>query len=318
MTSKEKYRTYCKDNDHINIFQQPWWLDAVCGEENWDVCIAEEQGMLCGVLPYCRKKKLFFSYIIMPHLTLYFNPILHNPYTDDIIKKQSFEKKIIDKLINQLPQHDWINLQVNRLISWQPFYWKGFQQTTRYVYTIKDIVPSKNDLLKSFSKSARRQIRKAENDIHIQQGLSIEQFYKISKKTFDRQNKRYPFSFDFCQKLMIACKKNNKGEILYATDRENNIHAVLWFVWDKHELYFLSGGGDPKYRNSGAKFLIYQEAIMLAAEKKLQINCSGSMIENIAYVFRQLGASPSPIHSLYKINSSILRWSFFLIGKKPY
>ncbi len=317
MTSKEKYRTYCKDNDHINIFQQPWWLDAVCGEENWDVCIAEEQGILCGVLPYWRKKKLFFSYITMPHLTLYFNPILHNPYTHDIIKKQSFEKKIIYKLIDQLPQHDWINLQANRLISWQPFYWKGFQQTTRYAYGIESPEADEQKLIQSFSKNVRKEIKKCKQEIEVKKGLCPESFMLLVNKTFSRQNKKSPVSLQLLKIIKQTCLTHQCGDIWYAIDESGSVHCASWVVWDQHILYFLISSGDPAYRKSGAKFLLYMRMIQLAAEKGLQVSCSGSMIENIAYVFRQLGAQPKPYHSIFRVCSFCLKSYFFITGKKP-
>ena len=31
MNSKERYIEFCKNNPNICIYDQPWWLDAVCG-----------------------------------------------------------------------------------------------------------------------------------------------------------------------------------------------------------------------------------------------------------------------------------------------
>ena len=41
--NKGKYIKLCHDND-IPLFSQHYWLDAVCGEEHWDVIIIEENG----------------------------------------------------------------------------------------------------------------------------------------------------------------------------------------------------------------------------------------------------------------------------------
>ncbi len=42
-TGKEKYHVLCKSCD-TTIFQEPWWLDAVCGEYNWSVALYESRG----------------------------------------------------------------------------------------------------------------------------------------------------------------------------------------------------------------------------------------------------------------------------------
>lgn len=46
MGNKSKYRNLCAVEKNIPIFSQDWWLDAVCGEENWDVIIIEKGGII--------------------------------------------------------------------------------------------------------------------------------------------------------------------------------------------------------------------------------------------------------------------------------
>ena len=40
-SNKEKYKELCKAND-VPLFSQYYWLDAVCGSNNWDVIVVEE------------------------------------------------------------------------------------------------------------------------------------------------------------------------------------------------------------------------------------------------------------------------------------
>jgi len=39
LTDKELYREFCQVEDNIPIFSKDWWMDAVCGEDNWDVIL---------------------------------------------------------------------------------------------------------------------------------------------------------------------------------------------------------------------------------------------------------------------------------------
>ena len=39
MNNKILYDKFCDDNKDILIFYQPWWLDTVCGSNNWDVLL---------------------------------------------------------------------------------------------------------------------------------------------------------------------------------------------------------------------------------------------------------------------------------------
>jgi hypothetical protein len=115
-----------------------------------------------------------------------------------------------------------------------------------------------------------------------------------------------------CERLISTARENDSGEVFYAEDNQGNIHTVLFVVWDSKYLYFLIGGGKPKFRNSGSKFLLYQELIFWAAEKHLNVDCSGSMVESICYFFKQFGAVPVPYHSISKVNSWLLKVYFAL------
>ena len=69
MNSKEKYRTFCLKNKSVPIFHKDWWLDAVCGVDNWDVILAENKNNeIIAVLPFCIQKKIF-KYIKQPIYT---------------------------------------------------------------------------------------------------------------------------------------------------------------------------------------------------------------------------------------------------------
>ena len=51
LTAKKQWREMCQSDPNIHIFMRDWWLDAVCGEDNWD-CIIEyfEDSYRRGVL----------------------------------------------------------------------------------------------------------------------------------------------------------------------------------------------------------------------------------------------------------------------------
>ena len=50
MTKKEKYQELCKYEKSIPIFSKDWWMDAVCGEDNWDVLLVEGGGANCSFI----------------------------------------------------------------------------------------------------------------------------------------------------------------------------------------------------------------------------------------------------------------------------
>ena len=61
MTNKEQYEEFCKVEKNIPIFSQDWWLDAVCGSDNWNVALVEKGGHIMASMPYFFKKKAIFE-----------------------------------------------------------------------------------------------------------------------------------------------------------------------------------------------------------------------------------------------------------------
>ena len=46
MTNKERYQQLCDAEPSICVYDQPWWMDAVCGADNWDVLLYEKNGSI--------------------------------------------------------------------------------------------------------------------------------------------------------------------------------------------------------------------------------------------------------------------------------
>ena len=44
MSNKSKYRNLCTKEKTTPIFSKDLWMDAVCGENNWDVLLVERGG----------------------------------------------------------------------------------------------------------------------------------------------------------------------------------------------------------------------------------------------------------------------------------
>ena len=165
MTNKEKYNIFCQSEKDMPIFSKPYWLDALCGVENWDVILLEEQGEIIASMPYYFKLEWGFSIIKMPILTQKLGPFIKYPMNQSYSKKLSFEKKILTKIIIELPKFHSFNQNFNySQKNWLPFFWKKFKQTTRYTYVIDDLT-NLNEIYSNFDRSKKKNIKKAEKII---------------------------------------------------------------------------------------------------------------------------------------------------------
>jgi hypothetical protein len=69
MTDRENYREFCKKEKNIPIFSKDWWLDSVCGYDNWKVIVIEKGGNIFATMPYVTRKKYGLMIVSEPILT---------------------------------------------------------------------------------------------------------------------------------------------------------------------------------------------------------------------------------------------------------
>ncbi len=313
MTDKQKYREFCKSEPNIPIFSKDWWLDSVCGENDWDVVLFEKGGEIWASLPYQKIKRAIFKIISMPKLTQTMGVYIKYPAKQKYYKKLSWEKEVIENLILNLPKVDYFLQNFDHSITnWLPFYWAGFEQTTRYTYIIENI--SIEELEKNFETDIRRRRRKAyEIGIEIIESEDIEEFYRLNMMTFARQKIKIPYTFEFIRNLYINCKKHNAVRMYFAK-YEGKVIAANFLVYDKNTVYYLMGGIEPSKKDLGAMDAIQFESIKFALESRRRFDFEGSMIESIEKYFRSFGAVQKPYYMITKSNSIL--FSFALMVRK--
>ncbi len=295
---KNKYREWSKVHK-LPLFAQGWWLDAM--SDDWDVCLVERGGEIFAALPYVLRKK----WQIIPIIgdapwTKGSGPYFNYPIGQKHHTKLSFEKEMIEELIAQLPFFIKFQMTTPKVFTnWQPFFWKGFKQTTRYTYEIPDC-SYPDTLFLQFDDHIRKAIRKASKDLSIQPSSQISEVYKVMKKTYSRKDQQITYSLDGLSKVYDILVKKEQGEMLEVRDAAGNLHAVGLYAWDKTHVYYLAGGINPKFKNSGAMSFLMFEVIKMAGKKGKAFDFEGSMNEGIAHFFKSFGAEQIPYFLIYK------------------
>lgn len=311
MDNKEKYRQLCKKETSIPIFSRDWWLDATAGIDNWDVVLVEKGGEVVASMPYMISKRYGFKYLCQPILTQKLGPWLKYPYGQKYTRKLEYEKEIFTMLIDKLPEADSFSACFDyNITNWLPFYWKGFEQTTRYTYVIEpllDIEKIKN----GFSHAKRQNIRKAENmNLQVCFDLSCAEFYNHHRMTLSKQNvydKKIVYSYEIFEKIYNAAYSNNAGRVIYAKDVNGNIHSALFVIWDSNSAYDLISTIDPDYRSFGSATMLVWKMMQYLSDKTKAFDFEGSMIEGVENSFRQFGAVQKPYIMVSKIYTKKLK-----------
>lgn len=282
-----------------SVFQKEWWLDAVAPGK-WNAVVTKRGSEIVARLPYVIEKKYGLTILTQPSLT----PILGPWFKTTDAKpssQQSIQKDLAWELLELLPRYDFFSQSFHPSITnWLPFYWKGFEQTTRYTYILEDL-SDLNKIWSDFAENVRRNIRKAQKKVIIKTDLDISRFLDINEKTFLRQGKPLPYSREYIKRINDACIAHNARQIYYAEDSTGKIHAALYIIWDNQSAYYLMGGEDPDLRGSEASSLLMWEAIQFASKTTKRFDFEGSMIQPIERFFRGFGGKQIAYsHIIYK------------------
>lgn len=303
---KDKYKDLCAKTPNIPIFLNPWWMDAVCDKDKWDVVIIEDKEQILACFVYVLKTAGIWKAIGMPELTPFSGIWVNYPSGQSGNDRISLEKKIFQKIIEQLPPHDKFFMRLNHEITnWLPFYWKGYQETTCYTYVLNNL--SNLDLIyEGFKDHIKEHINKAKPLISVSPSDDLEQLYKLCTKSYDRQHLKAPFTLGLVKKIHTAAKEKGCAKILLATDMEGKAHAGTLIVWDSERTYYLLGGVDPEFRSSGANSLLMWEAIRFASTVSKKFDFEGSMVEGVEQFFRGFGPVQRPYFLITKTGSKFI------------
>jgi len=308
MNRKENYIELCKVEPSIPIFLQPWWLDCVCGESNWDVGLVYKGDSIAAAMPYYAIKKYGLIKIAQPQLTQHLGPWIR-PSKAKYSKALGQEKDLLQSLVDELPAFITFHQSWHfSLTNWLPLYWKGFSQTTKYTYRIPDLT-NLDVVLSDTLANIKTDIKKANNkyELTVHDDLPFSEFFELNKLTFSRQSKEVPYKESFVENLITCAVKKEQAKWFIAQDNSGKNHAGVLIVWDENSAYYLMGGGDPELRNSGATSLCMWEAIKFSSTVTKGFDFEGSMIEPVERFFRSFGGIQTPYFSISKNNSRLLK-----------
>ena len=220
MSNKDKYRLLCNTEKNIPIFSHDWWLDTVCGEKKWDVLLIEQKGKIQATLPLYVPHSDIVS---MPSYTQTMGPWFtasssDTKYTTELGRRQELCKQFTEEL-KRYP-HFLQNFNYD-ITDWLPFYWAGYNQTTRYTYLLKNI-RDHQAVWENMSPNIRRNITKAQNKYHIsvKKGIPLNEFLAVQAQTFDRQHVRIKEDTNVLKDLIATCRQRGQGDLWVMTSKD--------------------------------------------------------------------------------------------------
>ena len=122
MRNRERYKELCKKESTIPLFSQGWWLDAVCGENNWDVYIVGSN----MDIKLTQNNGIWIKY----------------PDGQGIISRQSYEEKIVNEICNFIESLGLIRYEQQyhyNFKNYLPFFWRQYKEIIKYTVLKKHL-----------------------------------------------------------------------------------------------------------------------------------------------------------------------------------
>lgn len=302
MTDHDRYRELCMREKTIPVFSQAWWLDAVCGKDQWSVFLLgngmdikaslvykiEEsaEGRRIGRIPLTQTNGIWIKYGV----------------NQGIISRQAYEEKIVNEICDHIESLGLVKYDQQyhyQYTNYLPFFWRYYSETTRYSYVIEDTWDM-DKVRGEYSSKLRNKIHKAEKCLCVEEMTDKDQFYRINEMSFTRQGIEIPYSFEYFNNIYEACIEQNAGKLLCAKDIEGNVHSVAMIIWDKMSVYYLLNGTDPEFKSFQGNDLLIDRSIEEAHNLGLKFDFEGSVIKNVNHAFREFGGIPKPYFRICK------------------
>jgi len=289
---------FVDDSPKGTLFHKTSWLKA--SGRKFVVYGYFKNAELFAGIPVMYRRILGCRIVSHPLLTPYMGIIFGN-HNAKYVKRISQEKEVIRAFAKQL-KNDFHHVQFRfppGVMDLQPLLWEGFSSSISYTYII-DMNIGLDNIWKGMEDKRRNDIRKAERDcIVIEIADNFEHTYRLVEKTFERQAQKAR-SKAATFRYYEALKEMNTSKSFLAKDKDNNLIAVVFLVWDNKKSYYLLGGYDSDKSHHGGSALAMWEAIKFTQTELglKEFDFEGSMIPPIEIFFRKFGGEQVPCYSV--------------------
>jgi hypothetical protein len=297
---------------------QPWFLDTVCDENSWNVCLDfEKNGSIQGILIYHIVEKWGFKILKMPPLL----PAMPLWIKDDPTWKNehrlSFEKTVLQNLIAQLPKSVFsLQFYPPTFKNWLPFWWAGYRIEPMLNYVI-DNVDNLTAVWDNMKSATRRKIHKAQNErFKVEKSDDIEAFYTLFLQTINRVGFKTHTTESLLVKLHTLILVKKTGQIYFVKDKSNVVVAALYVLFDGKTGYYWIPTMNEKAGNSGATSLLMWEVLNdLSQQRITQFKATGSMLPNLEAFITAFGATQETYWKMTKYGNQFMAFLHLLKRK---
>lgn len=289
----------------LPVFYATWYLDAVCGNQNWDCIFAHDKdGSLAAIWPFHRKNRLggLLKTLDKPAYCMFFGPWVSGPKMDmNPAKKLSRYNRLLQQLAEKLPEarlkraylpYEKTNTLALSQIGWESRLYHSYQLPTNQQSSDKiwqRFGPKLRHDLKAYSQLKER--IKQVDDIALL--LKMDQQFSNYKSTNSLRAKDGKLQSTLNKPLsrLLGASEEHQAGIGWLFFNANEVAiAGIWLVFDKQSAYMILAVSDPTLRSEEkAVTQLIWHAIQWACNKQLTFDFEGSSLVGVEAYYRSWG-----------------------------
>jgi len=251
-------------------------------------------------------KKIFYRYKIgytNNSLTPYGGFVFSPSKSKKVREFELKEYEIISLILKKIKTFNLVKatlINSPALLDIRPFLQQGWRPRIAYTY----IVPLNTDIFSMISYSARRCIRKSQKiGITVKKEYNPDIFWKLTKLTYKKQNKKVPFQKEYLFALMEMLVRNNLGEMWIAKMPSGNAASAVFIVYDAHMAHGWVGANDPECKRTGVVSHLLFEVFMDFQNRGFRrMNIMAGNIPHLAKFYSIFNPQLVPYYGVEKVN----------------
>lgn len=295
------YEAFCAAAN-VPAFNQPWWLDAVCGVGGWGAVVSSNHKEdAFAAWPYCKKSKWGLNLLLTAPLTPYMG-IWRSPGYEDMppAHQFTFDRQVMPGLAKGLPPHA---AQIQKLSpatwNWMPLSWEGYQAQLRYHFLVEGL-SDEAGRYRQLNRSVKSAIKQGDKQLVLERPASVSALAGLIAYTFDRQGLQAPVTTEVLSRMAGAVADHGTGQLLLARHKDGTLHSGVYILHTQGISYAISAGNGPGSRASGAFPWLMWQAFRESAPYSHTFNFCGSTMPNVAPLLNGFRARQVPYFEVYR------------------
>lgn len=275
MSGTEAYRKTWDQIRETSLYNSPWWLDTVCGEDGWEVI--QIRGSIDGFFPYFKTKIGGLKAVTTPPMTQRIGVL------SSVGGNKEFH---LSHILSDLPKCSILRLAVEPDLQTESVN-PGYAISTRYTYTIR-YHGELEDIRAGYSEGLRRNLKEATQKYEVVESTDIQTLCHLVKSSFKGN---YPHLHRLLPVIASNLLEKKQGSLKMALQDDTPIAAILTGR-DSRTTYYLAGGRGHDPGSASAHALLLDRMVEESFRNRTAFDFEGSMHPGIANFFQSFGAKP--------------------------